>query len=154
MFDISYHDKKKNERVRHQVKALEIIWQNFPRYNRKNTVHVDDMSRNFALNPQNGIKVSAFRKSKGSSKSKDNELELLSKYLIKIAAFDDLSALQHSVTEKYLFLLISNIKESFFFLNQIRNGRNKNIPFCNTNLFYLYNNGCKEKIKTWVFFFL
>jgi hypothetical protein len=37
----------------HEVKPLELIWRKFPeRYSAANTVHVDDLSRNFALNPQ------------------------------------------------------------------------------------------------------
>ena len=37
----------------HEVKPLELIWRKFPEiYNESNTVHVDDLSRNFALNPQ------------------------------------------------------------------------------------------------------
>jgi len=46
----------------HEVKALEIIWRKFPgRYDASNTVHIDDLSRNFALNPQSGLKISAFK---------------------------------------------------------------------------------------------
>ncbi|KAJ1480510.1 hypothetical protein T484DRAFT_1810442, partial [Baffinella frigidus] len=30
-------------------------------YNESNTVHVDDLSRNFALNPQQGLKISAYK---------------------------------------------------------------------------------------------
>lgn len=36
----------------HEVKALEIIWRKFPQWNQHNTLHVDDLSRNFALNPR------------------------------------------------------------------------------------------------------
>ena len=37
----------------HEVKPLELIWRKFPEiYNESNTVHVDDLSRNFALGPQ------------------------------------------------------------------------------------------------------
>lgn len=45
-----------------QVKALGIIWSKFPEfYDHKNTIHIDDLSRNFALNPRNGIKVKAYK---------------------------------------------------------------------------------------------
>lgn len=39
----------------HSVKPLQIIWNHFPQYGPQNTVHVDDLSRNFALNPKEGI---------------------------------------------------------------------------------------------------
>ena len=43
-----------------QVKPLEFIWRRFPDfYDRRNTVHVDDLSRNFVLNPANGLKCTA-----------------------------------------------------------------------------------------------
>ncbi|KAA1074845.1 hypothetical protein PGT21_022808 [Puccinia graminis f. sp. tritici] len=46
---------------RHEVKALELIWRKIPAYNETNTVHLDDLSRNFALNPRSGVKLSAFK---------------------------------------------------------------------------------------------
>ena len=42
------------------MKPLEFIWRRFPDfYDRRNTVHVDDLSRNFVLNPANGLKCTA-----------------------------------------------------------------------------------------------
>jgi ubiquitin-like domain-containing CTD phosphatase 1 len=42
------------EKKRHQIKPLRLIWDAFPgHYSHKNTVHVDDVSRNFVMNPQN-----------------------------------------------------------------------------------------------------
>ena len=35
-----------------QVKPLQYIWAKFPQYNAGNTVHIDDLSRNFAMNPK------------------------------------------------------------------------------------------------------
>lgn len=35
-----------------QVKPLKIIWDKHPRWNASNTLHVDDLARNFALNPK------------------------------------------------------------------------------------------------------
>lgn len=41
------------------VKPLELIWRQFGReqYSERNTIHVDDIARNFALNPHNGVLV-------------------------------------------------------------------------------------------------
>jgi hypothetical protein len=47
--------------TRHQVKALSLVWRRLPQYGPHNTLHVDDLARNFALNPANGIKIKAYR---------------------------------------------------------------------------------------------
>ena len=41
---------------KHQVKPLQIIWSKFPQWSARNTLHLDDLSRNFALNPSCGVK--------------------------------------------------------------------------------------------------
>ena len=72
------------KKVKQYVKPLQIIWNKFPQtWGPHNTVHLDDLSRNFALNLGNGLKVSAFyRKKQGK---RDVELVGLSKYLEKLA---------------------------------------------------------------------
>jgi len=40
-----------------QVKPLGVIWGKFPQWSRTNTVMVDDLRRNFIMNPENGLKV-------------------------------------------------------------------------------------------------
>lgn len=47
-------------------------------------MHVDDLSRNFALNPKNGIKCSVYRRDSPEATS-DSELQLLAFYLVHIA---------------------------------------------------------------------
>ena len=76
---------RSGKKVKHYVKPLQIIWNKFPGvWGPHNTVHLDDLSRNFALNLGNGLKVSAFyRKKQGK---KDAELAGLSVYLEKLAA--------------------------------------------------------------------
>jgi ubiquitin-like domain-containing CTD phosphatase 1 len=72
---------------RHHVKPLEFIWQKLgTKYNinAKNTVHIDDLSRNFAMNPSNGIKVTAFRDC--ANNRDDTELLQLANYLTNIVA--------------------------------------------------------------------
>ncbi|KAJ2668379.1 hypothetical protein IWW42_005247 [Coemansia sp. RSA 1085] len=49
---ISVRSQRGGKVVSHHVKALEIIWSWFSQYNYKNTVHVDDLDRNFVLNWQ------------------------------------------------------------------------------------------------------
>ena len=76
----------------HHVKPLQIIWSKFPRWGSHNTVHIDDLSRNFALNLSSGIKIKAYYRKK-SKASRDSELLGLSKYLVDLAeakiSFDD-----------------------------------------------------------------
>ncbi|KAG0202856.1 hypothetical protein BGX33_009450 [Mortierella sp. NVP41] len=69
---------------KHQVKALDIIWSKFPQYSARNTIHVDDLSRNFAMNPKSGIKIGAF-KNGAVSRHSDRELFHLAKYLLFIS---------------------------------------------------------------------
>ncbi|KAI0032824.1 HAD-like domain-containing protein [Vararia minispora EC-137] len=84
----------------HHVKALQIIWNLFPQFNAKNTVHVDDLSRNFALNPRNGIKISAYKEAGTESGRADRELRRLSRYLLHIARTSDLQAVDHKEWRK------------------------------------------------------
>ena len=75
---------KSGRKVKHYVKPLQIIWNKFPgTWGPHNTVHLDDLSRNFALNPGNGLKVSAFYRKK--QKKPDVELIGLARYLTKLA---------------------------------------------------------------------
>ncbi len=43
------------------MKALSLVWRRLPQFGPHNTLHVDDLARNFALNPANGIKIKAYR---------------------------------------------------------------------------------------------
>jgi ubiquitin-like domain-containing CTD phosphatase 1 len=79
---------KRNDRsmsITHHVKPLQIIWSKFPEYwGPHNTVHVDDLSRNFALNLGSGLKIKPYHRKKSSAR-KDMELLLLSRYLTILA---------------------------------------------------------------------
>lgn len=77
------------------VKPLAVIWGKFPgQYSQKNTIMFDDTRRNFLMNPQNGLKIKAFRDAH-ANRATDEELLHLSKYLARIADLDDLTALDH-----------------------------------------------------------
>jgi ubiquitin-like domain-containing CTD phosphatase 1 len=90
--------KRDGTKVKHHVKPLQIIWSKFPdRWGTHNTVHIDDLSRNFALNLDNGLQCTAYhrKKKKSSSASSssitpsnhghhDRELVGLSQYLIQL----------------------------------------------------------------------
>ena len=75
--------RKNGTSVKHHVKPLQIIWSKLPQFNSTNTVHVDDLSRNFALNLSSGIQVTAYyRKKQGKD---DAELFALAYYLKQLA---------------------------------------------------------------------
>jgi ubiquitin-like domain-containing CTD phosphatase 1 len=73
--------------VTHHVKPLQIIWSKFPQWNTHNTVHLDDLARNFALNLSSGLKCTAYyRKNMGR---KDAELLLLGRFLELLATNEE-----------------------------------------------------------------
>jgi hypothetical protein len=83
----------------------------------KNTIHVDDLvsghgipslredgglirwpqGRNFALNPRQGLKISAFKDAHTPRAMADRELDDLAKYLLHVATIDDMETLNHKV---------------------------------------------------------
>lgn len=69
-------------------------------YNAQNTIMFDDLRRNFVMNPQNGLKIRPFRKAH-VNRDKDEELVMLTQYLLAIAELDDLSSLDHSRWETF-----------------------------------------------------
>ena len=53
----------KNGEKKHYVKPLELIWRKFKGvYHESNTIHIDDLSRNFALNAQQGLTIKPYKK--------------------------------------------------------------------------------------------
>lgn len=87
--------EKEGRVIKHEVKALGIIWSKLAEhYNPSNTVHVDDLSRNFVMNPDNGIKVKAFHDAMGEGES-DRELVYITKYLLQLALVDDVTKFEH-----------------------------------------------------------
>ena len=74
--------KRDGTTFEHHVKPLQIIWTKFPRWGAHNTVHLDDLSRNFALNLGSGLKVSAYYRKKSK---RDVELSGLARYLTMVA---------------------------------------------------------------------
>ena len=86
------HPRKPTETCAHHVKPLALVWRNAAvagRWHARNTLHVDDLARNFALNPRNGVKVRAFHRDKqrarGAGGADDEELPALARYLNAVA---------------------------------------------------------------------
>ncbi|KAF8651427.1 hypothetical protein AX16_004729 [Volvariella volvacea WC 439] len=87
--------ERNNKPWSHSVKPLQIIWNHFPQFNASNTIHVDDLSRNFALNPGQGLKIHAFKAAQTEVGSADRELYKLARYLVHIASVCDFRTLSH-----------------------------------------------------------
>ncbi|XP_075214018.1 ubiquitin-like domain-containing C-terminal domain phosphatase 1 [Lycorma delicatula] len=77
-----------------QVKPLGVIWGKFSQYTPANTIMFDDIRRNFLMNPNNGLRISAFRHAH-TNRATDRELLRLAKYLKVIANVDDFGTLNH-----------------------------------------------------------
>jgi ubiquitin-like domain-containing CTD phosphatase 1 len=88
--------KRDGSKIQHHVKPLQIIWSKFPdRWGAHNTVHIDDLSRNFALNLENGLQCTPYHRKKkknsrnnninnSPSRGQDTELLDIGKSLIKL----------------------------------------------------------------------
>jgi ubiquitin-like domain-containing CTD phosphatase 1 len=83
MFKVT-SSKRDGASITHSVKPLQLIWTKFPQWGPHNTVHVDDLSRNFALNLTSGLKVSPYHRKKSSAR-RDSELLSLARYLEDLA---------------------------------------------------------------------
>lgn len=84
-------------------KPLEVIWANFPEhYGAANTIMLDDLRRNFVMNPGNGLVVRPFRRVhlQRAAGQRDDELAHLAQYLLSIAGECDLSRLDHDRWER------------------------------------------------------
>ncbi|ETO30689.1 ubiquitin-like domain-containing CTD phosphatase 1 [Reticulomyxa filosa] len=87
---------------KHYVKPLELIWRKYPAYyNEFNTIHIDDLARNFAMNPTCGLKILPYVNA-AKNKDSDKELLYLTEYLLVIAKEQDFKGLKHDKWKQYL----------------------------------------------------
>ncbi|SCV68280.1 BQ2448_401 [Microbotryum intermedium] len=92
----SVYSQREGKPYKHEVKALPILWAKFPNhYSSLNTIHVDDLARNFAINPRNGLRVKAYKDAMRSG-AHDDELVYVAKYLLQLVHVDDFTALDHA----------------------------------------------------------
>ncbi|CAK9784221.1 unnamed protein product [Cutaneotrichosporon oleaginosum] len=88
--------------IKHEVKPLAYFWAQFPHWSAKNSIHIDDLGRNFALNPGEGLKIRAFKGAGTLEGASDRELKKLGSYLIDIAqTTDDFTTIDHSRWKKW-----------------------------------------------------
>ena len=55
------------------MKPLHIIWSKFPSWSRTNTLAVDDLERNFVMNPESGIVVDGFYRDQKKKEKKEKK---------------------------------------------------------------------------------
>lgn len=73
---------------------MQIIWSKFPHWNSHNTAHLDDLSRNFALNLGSGLKCTAYYRKKRKNRtggSNDKELLGLGRFLELLATKEEVN---------------------------------------------------------------
>lgn len=86
----------------HEVKALELVWRLYPVFSAANTIHLDDLSRNFALNPGSGLRVTPYKNS-AVMRHTDRELWGLAEYLQLIAEREpNFETLEHRNWRRYV----------------------------------------------------
>ena len=82
-------------------KPLGFIWAKFPsQYTEANTIMMDDLRRNYVMNPQNGLVIRPYKHAHRNRES-DKELLYLATYLQKIASLPTLIELKHRKWERY-----------------------------------------------------
>jgi len=84
------------------IKPLSVLWQKFEdTYHPPNTIHIDDVVENFALNPQNGLRIDPFKDAL-QSRQTDKELFYLTQYLLFIGQLPSFEALDHLRWKDYI----------------------------------------------------
>eukprot|EP00889_Picochlorum_renovo_P004679 jgi/Picre1/31709/NNA_007060.t1 len=76
-------------------KPLHVLWKRYPQYTSSNTLMLDDLRRNFVLNPQNGLVIKPFKHSTTERGRSDREFLKLDLYLSKLAELESLDHLNH-----------------------------------------------------------
>ena len=93
-------EEAKGKHGAHEIKPLEFLWAKVGSgsFSASNTIHIDDLSRNFAFNPQCGLKCTQYRlKGAMAKRSQDTELFEMARYLLRIASsVPDWCTLDHS----------------------------------------------------------
>jgi len=86
----------------YDTKPLGVIWGKFPDiYKKSATIMLDDLGRNFIMNPQQGLKIRPFRNAP-MNRHIDTELLLIGDYLTLIKELNDFSELDHGEWEHYV----------------------------------------------------
>ena len=83
-------------------KPLHVLWSRYPEYySKSNTIMLDDLRRNYVLNPGNGLVIRPFKKSATKGKS-DREMLKLKIYFDKLLGLDSFEGINHDDWEHYI----------------------------------------------------
>ncbi|KAK4057984.1 hypothetical protein OIO90_000723 [Microbotryomycetes sp. JL221] len=104
----SVYSQKNGKPFKHEVKALGLLWAKFPHWTEVNSIAVDDLSRNFAMNPKNGLKLRAYKDAM-NYRSTDHELVWVARYLLQLVNFPDFSKLDHTKFKKVKYALPTGV---------------------------------------------
>lgn len=95
------------------IKPLALLWRKFPDFfDHCNTIHIDDVAENFALNPRNGLRIDPFREALVNRQT-DKELFYLSIYLTMIASLPSFSSLDHSKWKDQVINTLWSVQTTF-----------------------------------------
>jgi len=84
------------------IKPLAVVWERLSEhYTKERTIMFDDLSRNFTMNPENGLKIRPFKHAHVNRQT-DTELQKLLKYLDLIKDVADFTTLNHDRWERTL----------------------------------------------------
>jgi len=101
MISVERRDKEKKETEVVDIKPLAVIWAKYNQYHEENTIMLDDIRRNFLMNPKNGLKIRPF-KNAHTSRESDDELIRISEYLMLICEMGSFADLNHKHWEKFV----------------------------------------------------
>lgn len=92
----------KRKRAVFDCKPLHVLWERYKEfYSPATTIMLDDLRRNFILNPQHGLVIKPFRKSTTSG-TKDSEFFKLRQYFDILAALQSFESLDHNGWKEYI----------------------------------------------------
>eukprot|EP00967_Tisochrysis_lutea_P075928 scaffold102476_cov27-Tisochrysis_lutea.AAC.1 len=85
------------------VKPLGVIWGQHAQWGPHNTLMIDDLSRNFLMNPQSGLRIRPCRHmTVEANRLADRELIRLERYLRLLTTIDDFRSLDHRQWEAFV----------------------------------------------------
>ncbi|CAL8079387.1 unnamed protein product [Orchesella dallaii] len=93
-----------------KVKPLCVLWNYIPSCSQKNTIMIDDMQKNFKLNPQCGLCIEAYHPRNLEDAEQDTMLVELEQYLNHIANVKDFTTLDHSAWRNYGVRVTTELK--------------------------------------------
>lgn len=110
---IPYSFSLKRKTFFQDIKPLSVLWNRFPHiFTPANTIHIDDVAENFALNPQNGLRIDPFQDAL-IFRQADRELFYLTQYLTMISPLNSFESLDHCRWKDYIINMLWDAQTVF-----------------------------------------